>query len=109
MTVTHDDIRELLKAGDMTSGEIARFFGVNVAKVSKCLSHMRTAAYPTVHIVRWNRDGIGKAYLRAVYRLGPGRNAKKPPAMTNKEVLQNRRARRAVTRVQAPASVWELA
>lgn len=109
MTVTHDDIRELLKAGDMTAGEIARFFGSSITKTSKCLHFMRTAVQPTVHICRWTRDGIGKRYLRAVYRIGPGQNAKKPPAMTNQEVLRNRRERRTVTRVQAPASVWELA
>lgn len=107
--MTHDDIRELLKAGDMTAGEIARFFGAKIHKASKCLHHMRTAANPTVHIVRWTREGIGKRYLRAVYRLGPGRNAKKPERMTNAEVLAGRRLRRTVIPVQAPSSVWELA
>lgn len=109
MRPTHDEIRALLKAGDMTSGEIALFFNVNVTCISKCLSHMRTAARPTVHITRWTREGIGKRYLRAVYRLGPGRNAKKPRALTNADVLRDRRERRSIKLTEAPVSVWEWA
>lgn len=93
----------------MTSGEIAKFFNVNVTAVSKGLSHMRTAASPTVHIIRWTREGIGKRYLRAVYRLGPGRNAKKPRALTNADVLRERRGRRSIELTEAPVSVWNWA
>lgn len=109
MMPTHDEIRALLAAGDMTSGEIAKFFKVELQQVSKCLSHMRTARKPTVHIIRWTREGIGKRYLRAVYRVGPGRNAKKPPALTHSEVLRDRRVRRSVKLVEAPVSVWNWA
>lgn len=93
----------------MTSGEIAKFFGVNVTGVSKCLSHMRVAKEPTVHIIRWTREGIGRRYLRAVYRVGPGRNAKKPAALTNADVLRERRERRSISLTEAPVSVWEWA
>lgn len=109
VTPTHDEIRALLAAGDMTSGEIALFFGVRLHNISKCLHHMRTAAAPTIHITRWTREGIGKRYLRAVYRLGPGRNAKKPDALSNADVLRGRRERRSVKPPEAPVSVWNWA
>lgn len=93
----------------MTSGEIAMFFKADLRAVSKCLFHMRTAKSQTVHIIRWTREGIGKRYLRAVYRLGPGRNAKKPKPLSNADVLRGRRERRSVKLVEVPVSVWNWA
>jgi hypothetical protein len=83
MKVTNQGVRDLLATvGPLTTREIAE------------MRSLLNAARPTIHVSAWTRDnGYGKTYLRAIYSLGSGTNARKPRPFTNAEKCARRRAK----------------
>jgi len=109
--LSHAAVRDLLRTiGPMTSAELLKFFpGRSLRDVSSSLGKMRGLARPQVRIHDWVREADGqKCYLRAVYALGSGRDAPKPPTFTNAERTRRYKAKRALGR-GVPASVWDWA
>ena len=116
MKATHAAVRDVLAtAGPLTGTEIASYFPASERRnVSAIISTMRhDMAVRQIHITRWVREVEGEMlYLRAVYKLGSGRDIGKPPALTNAERGRRYRARLAMPKVAArtvPNSVWALA
>jgi hypothetical protein len=111
MKLTHEAVRDVLRTvGPMTSRELTSFFpGVPQRHVAAALSTMRTLAVQQVRICAWVREAdYQRCYLRAVYELGTGRDAPKPPPLTNIERVRRYKAKRAIGR-GVPASVWDWA
>jgi len=53
-------------------------------------------AMKKAHIVRWEHtDFVGRRYPRPVFKIGPGKNARKPKPMTAAKSAQRYRKRRA--------------
>lgn len=105
--VSHEGVREALRTvGPLTTRELAVFFpGSNHQAVAAVLHSMRTLVVRQVHICEWTRDnGHGRTYLRAVYALGDGVDAKRPRKLTNAERCARYRARTA--RPKGPSSVF---
>jgi hypothetical protein len=96
MKVTNQGVRDLLATvGPLTTREIAEFFpGSSHQNVAAVMRSLLNAARPTIHVSAWTRDnGYGKTYLRAIYSLGSGTNARKPRPFTNAEKCARRRAK----------------
>jgi hypothetical protein len=109
MKVTHAGVRDVLATvGPLLSHEVAEFFpGSTHQEVSAVLSTMRRAAKKQVRIVSWTRQtNVGKTYLRAVYALGDGPDARKPRAFNNAQKCARRRAKRALPRVANSVFAW---
>lgn len=109
MKVTHAGVRELLATvGPLTSHEVAEFFpDSRQQEVAAVLSTMRQLAKKQVQIVAWTRNSdVCKTYLRAVYALGDGPDARKPRPFNNAQRCARRRAKQALPRVPNSVFAW---
>lgn len=107
MKLSRQALRDtLVEVGPMTASELARFFpGDSLNNVSAQIYHMRRTKPPQLHISGWTReDGIGKAYLRAVYAAGNKRDARKPQLISNAESSRRWKAKRTIPKVAN--SIW---
>jgi hypothetical protein len=97
-------LQALSELGDMTVLETARHLRINRDSAAALLQNLRTPSprFPEkrVHICGYTYDDEeGRHYPRPIYRLGPGDDAKKPKAKTEKQkVTKYREARRARNR-----------
>ena len=89
--------------GPMTRAELCEQLTEEPNYASGILS--RLVSTKRVHVVRYDRSELnGRVlYARAVYKAGPGPNAKKPPPLTERELKQRKPERPRI------ASVFDLA
>lgn len=109
MKVTHAAVLDVLtRVGPLTSREVTEFFpGVSHENVSAVVSTLRNLATPRIHICAWTRDnGHGKSYLRAVYAVGDGPEARKPRPLSNRERCARRRAKQRPVAAGTANSIW---
>jgi len=76
--------------GTMTCRELAAETGLHYLTVLQYGKAMHKAG--AAHISGWELDSLGRCSIR-IYRLGPGKDAKKP-TRTRAQVCADRRARK---------------
>jgi hypothetical protein len=76
--------------GTMTCRELAEYTGLHYLTVLHYTKAMHKAG--AAHVAAWENDSVGRCSIR-VYRLGPGKDAKKP-TRTRAQVCADRRARK---------------
>ena len=109
MTLSRAAIRETLASvGPMTASELVLFFpAARPNNVSAQIFNMRRTLTPQIHICAWTRDdGIGKAYLRAVYDIGDKPDARKPRRWGQAESMRRSRARRRIPTTGSSVFTW---
>lgn len=96
--------RLLMEDGPMTAQDIARELGVRIEIARGMCGKAKQCKQ--IRIVGWRRDeDSGRLYPRAVYAVGAGKDAPKPPPLTRREYNRRHRGRKA----RAVPSVWALA
>lgn len=104
MTMVRTILDLLRDHGPMTWREIAEEIGNGEIKYLGGV--MQRYRGKLVHICGYRRDNDGgRMYPRAIYKYGPGVDAKRPPPLTRAEY--NKRFRSKIK--QKYASVWQLA
>ena len=88
-----ETIKRLLEEGDQTIASISEKTFISRRWAREYLDHMRDNG--AAHIARYQRELIGeRTYPRAVFRIGPGKDAKKPSPFTSEQKSARRRQRR---------------
>lgn len=97
-------VLDALATGPMTTRELAAELpGLEFNYIRAVVAEQR--AHGRLHVKAWQREEEGgRLYPRAVYAMGPGKDAPRPAPLTKAEQNARHRARKAV-RV---ASVWDL-
>lgn len=97
----------LTEIGPMTTAEVASMLGVGNRHAASTIHKMHERKL--IHIGKWELKVVPTSSTRpvAVYRLGPGRDAKKPAPVGAVEVQRQHRARMAALRT-APRWVFDL-
>ena len=91
MTIRTRSIQALKEMGEGTAAQVAEFLGIDINGVHKALNRMKDKplGQRQAHIDRWVTDAdIGRAYPRAVFVLGPGRNASRPPRKPRAQLVR---------------------
>jgi len=92
-----DQILILLRDhGPMTATELADAVGTKPKNIRAILvTRRKTPDGARWHISEYRREEVhGRLYPRAVYKFGKGRNAKKPPPLTQTEYNKRYRSRK---------------
>lgn len=87
-------IRHMLReVGPMTAREVTEATGLNHDLTRVRLCSLKASGH--IHVTEYRRETVhGRLYPRAVYALGPGRDAKKPGPLTQAEYCRRYRARK---------------
>ncbi len=98
-------IEVLLRTGPLTRLEICYATGVEGGSVSPVIMRMKRSG--RLHVCKYVRGPVlgERSYIRAVYALGPGVDAKRPPALTKK---QRRKSQTSCDPRKRVASVFDL-
>jgi hypothetical protein len=90
-----------LRQGDMTLAELAEETGLHYLTVALYTRALHKIG--EIHIIDWASDPLGRKSSK-IYKLGPGRDAKRQPLTQVQRQRRRRDKRRAIVLIQRMAS-----